>query len=196
VTLAGRPARFVDTTSLADAGLWWSVGPTTSALATCDVAGDDQALLDLAGQVRFARSPLRVPFDLRGLPGNEEVEGYVDYLGTSGVVVTPRGQDEQSPDAVFVGLVPPFSAGAVSGRRVDVNGTAGRMTDDQAETALCWPSGTHTVCAEMVVPQESVGGSHRATRTTRLIQTARAVRLAPDLDASSTWFDAQEALPR
>jgi hypothetical protein len=195
-SLGGRPARFVDATALADAGLWWSVGPTTSALATCDEAADDAALLGLAGQVRFARSPLRVPFDLRSLPGNDEVEAYLDYQGSSGVVVTPRGEDEQSPDAVFVGLVSAFSAGAVSGRRVDVNGSAGRMTDDEAETALCWPSGAHTACAAMVVPQESVSRPRRGSRTTRLVRTARAVRLAPDLDEPSSWFDAQDALPR
>lgn len=195
-TVGDRPARFLVATLDADAGLWWSVGPRTSALAQCDDKPADQTLLDLAGQVRFARTPIRVPFDLTGLPEQDQVQSYLDYSGAIGVLVTPRGATEESPDAVFVGLVATTDAGAVSGRRVDINGSAGRMTDDEDETAVCWPAGSRTVCAGFNSTETSLGRTDKARRTARVLRTARAVHLAPDLDQPSTWFDAQAVLPR
>ncbi|WP_375426428.1 hypothetical protein [uncultured Friedmanniella sp.] len=195
-TLGEGPARFVAATDDTDAGLWWSVGPRTSALAQCDDSPGDRVLLDLAGQVQFARTPVRVPFDLNRLPEQDQVQSYLDYSGTIGILVTPRGATEESPDAVFVGLVAMTDAGAVSGRRVDINGTAGRMSDDVDETAVCWPVGSRTVCAAINNPEASLSGAEKIRRTARVLQTARAVQLAPDLDQPGTWFDAQAAFPR
>ncbi len=193
--LGDRPARFVESSLLTDAGLWWSVGSRTSALAQCDGNGDDQTLLDLARQVRFVPVPLRVPYDLRGLPPEDEVHSYLDYLGTSGVLVAPRGADEESPNSVFVGVIAEMSAGAVSGRRVDISGSAGRMADDEDDATVCWPAASHTVCAAINGPGSPGGRAERSRRTARVLRTARAVRLA-DLDQPETWFEARDALPR
>ncbi|WP_375431952.1 RNA polymerase sigma factor [uncultured Friedmanniella sp.] len=141
---AGRPtkvservARFVDATDETDPGLWWSVGPRTSAEARCDEQPEDALLVELAELVQFAPGPVRVPFDFRDLPSSDEVHTFLDYSGTTAVLVTPRGQNEESPDAVFVGLVSRTAAAALSGRRVDINGDPGQLSDDEDQTTLC-----------------------------------------------------------
>lgn len=195
-TVGERPARFVAATDEADPGLWWSVGPRTSALAQCDADADDATLLDLAGQVQFAPEPVRVPFDLRSLPSGDEVHTFLDFGGTVGVLVTPRGESEESPEAVFVGLIASSDAGAVSGRTVDINGTTGRLTDDEDETTVCWASGLHTVCASMINQQSTDDRPQQVRRRSRVLETARAVRLVADVDDRAGWLDAADAFPR
>ncbi|WP_375431951.1 hypothetical protein [uncultured Friedmanniella sp.] len=52
------------------------------------------------------------------------------------------------------------------------------------------------MCAGIINDQATVSRLQRASRTARVLQTARSVHLVSDLDDHATWLDAQDAFPR
>lgn len=195
VEVAGRPARFLAPTDQDSGSLWLWVGPRTAARVSCKVSVEDSRLLEIATQLQFAPAPLELPFALRDLPPTEEVRTIFDYEGSVGVILTPAGQVDGSPDTLYISvpdlfdLAPrePTSIVTVGGARAEV--VAG--VDGQS---VCWRADGKRICAG-TFPQDATG-NQKDRLLVRLVRTARLLELAPDLDDRSTWFDAREALPR
>ena len=188
-TVARRPARSTAT------GLWWSLGPLTSAVASCDDPEGDEALAELAAVVRTRPVPVRLPFRLPARTAGQHVDQIYDYQRFQGVSLVPDGQDDSSPDAVFV-AVPTFFPMPQDRRprTVDVNGALGTVIRDDDGQWVCWPAqGEHACVGSFDQAQRPPDAGRQLLRLTRV---ARVVQAAPDLEDRATWFDAREALPR
>ena len=187
-TVARRPARFLVS------GLWWSLGPRTSAVGSCDNPVGEEVLTELAAAVRTGPVPVRLPFRLPPGHTGRHVDQIYDYRRFQGVSLVPDGQGESSPDAVFV-AVPTFFPMPQDRRprTVDVNGALGTVIRGDDGQWVCWPVQGEHAC---------VGGLGQTRRPAeadrqllRLAGVARTVEVAPDLQDHGTWFDARDALP-
>jgi hypothetical protein len=196
VRVGDRPARLTDPTVTGFKTLWWSVGPHTSGLAECDGPAEDGVLLELAGLVRYGPAPVRLPFALPVLPPEDEVRLIFDYTDGSGAMVTPRGQTDESPNTVYVSVPSLFEAPrhAPTGT-LAVDGTTGRVYSDTEEQSVCWKADRKTACVG-AYPLENPTAQQRERVLNHVLDTARLLHVAPDLDDRATWFDAQDALPR
>lgn len=190
------PGRFLEADDERGPALWWRTGPRLAMEASCAEDSSDADLLAVAAMVVPAELPVLLPVDLSGLPAGEEVRGVYDIDGQVAVLVLPPGETEESPNAVYVSVGTLFGT---TSRRPDRTVRVGRATaqvqqDEETET-ICWDLGGPRACVASFGAVDSPAGV-RQQRSERLLDIARAVRLAPGGTDRSTWFDARNAVPR
>ena len=190
-----RPARFLPPSATDFGALWVSVGPRTAARVACEVEVEDATLLAIASLLRFGPVPLELPFALRDLPAPDEVRTIFDFRGSVGAVLTPAGQEENSPDTLYISVPDLFDlAHDEPTRTVAVGAARGEVVQGVDGQSVCWKADGKRVCAGTFPLQDS-SGSQKQRLLDRLVRTARLLELAPDLDDRATWFDARDALP-
>ena len=168
--VGGRPVQY------SDGGLRWSYGKGGEVTLTC--TDEDRArLLTVAERIRFsAGRSFALPFALDRLPAGLQLvgAGYEDDTP----VLALSGRRSDGFVLVTVAESEPF------GRRVTLDGVGYRLQDAAFSRRLCRPVGSMSVCIEARTNDIAV---HKAV--------FQNLRLAPDLQDRSTWFDAREALP-
>jgi hypothetical protein len=166
----GRPVRYFD------GGVRWPYGEGGDVTLTC--TDEDRAgTLAMAEQIHFsAGRPFALPFALSRLPAGLRLvgAGYQDQMPV--IALARRRMDT----FVLVTVTEPEPAG----QPVTLDGVNYRLTTDAFSRRLCRTVQSVSICVE---------ARHNDVAVPR--QVARSLRLAPDLQDRSTWFDAREALP-
>ena len=170
--VGGRPVRYFG------AGVRWAYGEGGDVTLTC-TDQDRAGLLGMAERIRFSTGrPLVLPFALQRLPSGFRLIG-AGYEGQKPVIALARRRFFDP--FVLVTL----TDSAPTGRRVSVGGVSYRLGTEGYSRRLCRSAQSMSVCVETQDEDTAV-----------LTEVVRYLRLAPDLQDRSTWFDAREALPR
>jgi sigma-70-like protein len=166
----GRPVQYFG------GSVRWTYGDGGDVTLTC-TDQDRAGLLGMAERIHFtAGRPFTLPFTLSQLPTGMRLVG-AGYQDQRPVIALSR----QRLDTFVLVTV---AEGEATGRPVTFDGVAYRLRTDVFSRRLCRPVESMAVCVEardndVTVPREVV----------------RHLRLAPDLQDRSTWFDARAALP-
>lgn len=191
----GRPLRFVPSYEGAGATVWWPYADGGEVSLSCSGTADGRAtVLDLAERLRFSTGvPLRLPVALDRVPAGLRVAGGGFENGWPLIALlsgpTLR-QGEQS--AIVVVNDEPLRAGS----QLEVDGTDWTLSVPNRDTRLCRALQTLTLCVNTYAGTDGGAQGRAVERATTLAKkVARDVRLAPDPDDRSTWFDARDALP-
>jgi hypothetical protein len=183
-------------------GVTWEYRPGAYALVSC---GDLPLArhVAMAERVRFEPVPVRLPFRLRSVPKGYQVRFVESPVRTSaetslGAVqfVSATGSAAQPAFAVAVmpgtTEIPP----AVPGWETET--VAGRPAVLSARDAkLCLNTGSSTACIQATEgePEDLTKSLWAAGRRELLLDVAKRLVLADDIDDTSTWFPANRALP-
>ena len=206
VWIRGRPVRFNALGQ--EFRAQWPYAGTGTVTITCEGSGADRAsTLDLANRLQFRPGQrLPVPVALGPLPdglraayaGTQQNQTFVGLITGAGL--------ESAEIFVFAGLFDQeeFSGAAWTAREVvEVNGAAAQVYVADALVALCLPvSAPDQVCVgsdindQVVEPNDIEKRARLEINHRRVRAVAEGMKIAPDLNDRSTWFDAREAFPR
>jgi DNA-directed RNA polymerase specialized sigma24 family protein len=182
----------------------WPYAGSGVVTMTCDGSGADRSsVLALANRLQFRpgqRMPVPVAFGV--LPdglrpayaGRQEEQTFVGLI---------TGPDLESAEIiVFAGLFgEDFDIAEWTAREVvQVNGVPAQIYVDDELVALCLPAAApDPLCVGSDIDDEDDDEAGKEARIAANLRRVRAVtegmRIAPDLEDPSTWFDAREALP-
>ena len=140
-------------------------------------ATDRADLLTVAERIRFsAGRPFTLPFALLRMPNGMRLvgAGYEDEMPV--IALSRRGSE------AFVLVT--VAASEPVGRRVTFDGVDYRLQTAAFSRRLCRAVQSMSICVEALT-----------TDMAAQKEVFRSLRLAPDLQDRSTWFDAREALP-
>jgi hypothetical protein len=202
VTVDGRPAFWSGQSDLeATQGVSWEYQPGAFALVSCGTgrASDDIAI---AERVRFQPVPVRLPFRVRSLPTGYEPVFVAPPLASSegtflggaqfraenrevrsfSVAVTP-GRTDIPPG------LPGWETDSVGGRRAVLSAR---------DAKLCLNLEQHTACIQTAEgeAEDLTRSLWAAGRRELLVEVAKRLVIAEDLDDPGTWFPANRAVPR
>lgn len=195
VWIDGRPLRFAPTYEGVGATVWWPYADGGEVSLSCVGAADERAtVLDMAERLRFSTGdPLRLPVALDRAPAGLRVAGG-GFEGEWPLVALLSGptlrQAEQS--AVVVVNDEPLRAGT----RLAVDGTDYTLVVQNRDVRLCRAVETLALCVNTYAGTDGGAQGRAVQRATNLAkEVVGHLRLAPDPDDRSTWFDARDALP-
>lgn len=196
VWVDGRPLRFVPKYEGVGATVWWPYADGGEVSLSCSGVADERAtVLDMAERLQFSTGvPLRLPVAVDRAPPGLRVAGG-GFEGGWPLVALLSGstvrQVEQS--AIVVVNDEPLRAGT----RLAVDGTDYTLSVQNRDVRLCRAVETLALCVSTYAGTDGGAQGRAVQRASNLAQEVVGhLRLAPDLDDRSTWFDAREALPR
>jgi hypothetical protein len=196
VWVDGRPLRFAATYEGVGATVWWPYADGGEVSLSCDGVADDRAtVLDMAERLRFSTGDhLRLPVALDRAPDGLQVAGggFEDEWPLVALLSGPTLRQADRNVIVVVNDEP-----LTAGSRLTVDGTDYTLAVRNRDVRLCRPVETLTLCVRTYAGTDGGAQGRAVSRATELAkEVARHLRLAPDPDDRSTWFDARDALPQ